>query len=74
MPNFSSPGVYTSEKDLSLRRGRGKRGLGEVVDNGGVVPYSPPVKKPIFWVLRCGYWEDEGTWLDYAVWEDIPIC
>jgi len=74
MPNFDSPGVYTSEKDLSLRIGGSRRGRGEVVNNGGIIPYSPPVIKPIFWILRCGYWVDEGTWLDYDKWEDNIIC
>ena len=77
MPIFrpNSPGVYTSEKDLSLKRGGISRGrLGEAVNNNDEPPYTPPVIKPIFWILECGYWNDEGVWLDYAKWEDTPIC
>lgn len=73
MPRFNSPGVYTSEKDLGLRSGNGG-GFVEVVNNNAVNTYSPDVKKPIFWILQCGWWDDEGTWLDYAYWEDSILC
>jgi len=74
MPNqkYTSPGIYTSEKDLNFREnGRGNNILEATGrDNTN---NSTPVIKPIFWILRCGLWEDEGTWLSYAKWEDSPI-
>lgn len=78
MPIFrpGSPGVFTSERDLSKREGRVRRGISEEGIIGGTqtTGTNPVPKKPVFWILECGYWNDEGTWLDYAKWEDIPIC
>ena len=75
MPNqkYTSPGVYTSEKDLSfIKKGSGNNIL-EVAGGDGTNNNSIPVIKPTFWILRCGIWEDGGTWLSYAKWEDSPI-
>jgi len=69
---FRSPGIYTSEKDLTFRKGRKVGGVLEATkrnDSGGITPTI----KPNFWILRCGVWEDEGVWLDHSKWEDDVI-
>jgi hypothetical protein len=78
MPNFyKSPGVYTSEKDLTFRKRRlavnsAIGGSAPVFKPSGVVP-SPPT--PIInWVLSCGYWNDAEIWDDSYNWQDNITC
>ncbi len=68
MTRFNSPGVYTSEKDLDLKKTGNQ--ISEAVESNNSGGVTNPTKKPIFWVLRCGFWDDEGTWLSYARWQD----
>jgi hypothetical protein len=76
MPNFyKSPGVYTSEKDLTFRKRRlavnsAIGGSAPVFKPSGVVP-SPPI---INWVLSCGYWNDAEIWDDSYNWQDNITC
>lgn len=75
MPNFyKSPGVYTSEKDLTFR----KRRLAVNSTIGGSAPILKPsgvVPSPIInWILICGYWEDSNQWVDTENWEDSIVC
>jgi len=73
---FQSPGVYTSEKDLSsleraslLRRGvKGGGTAGSGTGGGGTKPKSYP------WLLKCGYWNDSNYWIDSEQWEDTIRC
>jgi hypothetical protein len=73
-PKPTSPGVYTYEKDLSLRGGNNSLGSDEESLKIKEPTNSNPTVKPTFWVLECGIWDDEGSWLSYAKWEDSPIC
>jgi len=74
MPTFrpKSPGVYTSEKDLSsveinslIRRGSSGGSSG-----GGVGPR--PKSYP--WILECGKWNDFNYWVDNSKWQDNGTC
>ncbi len=73
MTRFNSPGVYTSEKDLSsvnrlslLGGGQRETSAGSAGSGGTIKSYS--------WLLKCGYWDDKNSWLDNENWEDENIC
>jgi hypothetical protein len=70
MSKFLSPGVYTTEKDLSFRRSlasiRTSRG-GTDTTSGQIIPSLPPQAT---WILQSGFWFDFGFWFDNNPWID----
>jgi hypothetical protein len=68
MPKFLSPGVYTTEKDLSFKRSLASIKT-RVTDttSGQIIPSLPPQAT---WILQSGFWYDFGFWFDNNPWID----
>lgn len=73
IPKPRSPGIYTSEKDLSSvnRDSRLKLGIGGSGGSGGGVGPRP---KSYPWILECGKWNDFNYWVDNGKWQDNGTC
>lgn len=37
-------------------------------------PKPGPPPGPGNWLLRCGFWDDDGVWDDDAIWDDDATC
>ena len=64
-----SPGVYTSEKDLSFIS-KFKLVTNPSDENNGA---SNGIIA-LTWLLTCGKWDDSKSWLDKSKWEDDIVC
>jgi hypothetical protein len=73
MSKFLSPGVYTTEKDLTFRRSltsirtRGVTDTTSDTTSGQIIPSLPPQAT---WILQSGFWFDFGFWFDNNPWID----
>jgi hypothetical protein len=68
MSRFLSPGVYTTEKDLSFRRSLASIRRIPQTTSGQITP--PPQPPQTVWILSFGFWNDNGFWFDNQQWND----